>query len=161
MEKQRQIEQLQKKQRLQEKEMHSIEVRKQMEQIEGSRIDSIRNKRSEKDSVMAKTQSEKDWNLMLKKEMDLIRREEKIENVQRISRAQSYKKDKILEKIEFDNLKSSQVKQEKAKLLETRFQVRREAEKQKKDILNVFEVMKKKGKIDNSSLHKLGLDITI
>lgn len=36
---------------------------------------------------MAKTQSEKDWNLMLKKEMDLIKREEKWENVERIARA--------------------------------------------------------------------------
>ena len=58
---------------------------------------------------------------MLKKEMELIKREEKWENVERISRAQEYKKAKILEKIEYDNLRSQQVQKEKEKLMETRF----------------------------------------
>lgn len=52
---------------------------------------------------MAKTQSQKDWDLMLKKEMDLIKREQKVDNVDRISKANDYKKLKILEKIEFGN----------------------------------------------------------
>jgi hypothetical protein len=42
---------------------------------------------------------------MLKKEMDLIKREEKFENVDRIAKAQEYKKQKVIEKIEFGNLK--------------------------------------------------------
>lgn len=45
--------------------------------------------------------------------------------------------------------------------METRFTVRKEADKQKQTIVNAFESMKKKGKIDNSSLQKLGLDIEI
>jgi hypothetical protein len=76
-----------KKKKLEEKESHSQEVRKQMEVREFNRIGSIRSKREEKDSVMAKTQSERDWSLMLKREMDLLRREEKLENVERITRA--------------------------------------------------------------------------
>jgi hypothetical protein len=116
---------------LDEKEKHSEEVRKQMEDREHSRIESVKRKRFEKDSVMAKTQGERDWSLMIKKELDLIKREEKFENVERIARAQNYKKQKILEKIEYDNLKSEHVRAEKAKLLETRFVVRREADKQK------------------------------
>jgi hypothetical protein len=123
-----------------------------MNEIEHSRIEHIKMKRTEKDSTMAKTQSEKDWNLMVKKEMDLIKREDRMENVQRISRATEYHKAKILEKIDFDNMKTVHVKQEKDKLMETRFMVRREADKQKSAIMNVFEKMKKRGKIDNSSL---------
>ena len=80
---------------------------------------------------MAKTQSERDWSLMVKKEMDLLKREEKFENVERIARAQNYKKQKILEKIEFDNLKTEHIRKEKAKLLDTRFTVRRQADQQK------------------------------
>lgn len=86
---------------------------------------------------------------MLKREMDLIRREEKIENVERISRAQAYKKEKILEKIEYGNMKAHHINQEKAKLLETRFNIRKQADRQKKEIINVFETLKKQGKIDN------------
>lgn len=40
---------------LNEKEKHSEEVRKQMEDRENSRIEIIKKKRYEKDSVMAKT----------------------------------------------------------------------------------------------------------
>lgn len=72
---------------LDDKERHSLEVRKQMEAREFSRIDYIKKKREEKDSVLSKTQSEKEWQLMLKREMDLIKREEKLENVERISKA--------------------------------------------------------------------------
>jgi hypothetical protein len=66
---------------------------------------------------------------MLKREMDLIKREDKLENVERISKAQDYKKAKVLEKIEFGNMKTEHVKKEREKLMETRFAVRREAEK--------------------------------
>jgi len=45
--------------------------------------------------------------------------------------------------------------------METRFAVRREADKQKHVIMDAFEHMKKKGKIDNQQLCKLGLDIEI
>ena len=40
---------------------------------------------------------------MLKREMDLIKREEKFENVTRIAKAQDYQKQKVLEKIDYDN----------------------------------------------------------
>lgn len=78
---------------------------------------------------MFKTQNEREWSLMIKKEIDLIKREEKFENVERISKAQNYKKQKILEKIDFDNMKSEHLRKEKEKLLDTRFTVRREADK--------------------------------
>jgi len=78
---------------------------------------------------MAKTKSEKDWSHMIKREKDLIKREDKLENVERIARAQSYHKQLILDKIEFGNMKTTHVKQEREKLLETRFHVRREADR--------------------------------
>lgn len=120
-----------KKKRLEDKESHSLEVRKQMEAREFSRINSIKANREQKEQVMTKTQSEREWSLMIKREQELLRREEKLENVGRISKAQEYKKQKILEKIEFDNQKATHLQKEKEKLLETRFFVRREADKQK------------------------------
>ena len=58
-----------------------------MEDRESTRIEYIRKKRHEKDSVMTKTQNEREWSLMIKKELDLIKREEKFENVERIAKA--------------------------------------------------------------------------
>ena len=45
---------------------------------------------------MFKTQTERDWSLMIKKEQDLIKREDKLENVNRIAQSNDYKKAKIL-----------------------------------------------------------------
>ena len=102
-----------------------------MEEREYNRIGHIKTKRNEKDSVMEKTQQQKDWDLMIKKEKDLIKREDRQENVFRINKANEYRKQKVLDRIEYDNLKSNQINKEKEKLMETRFAVRREAERQK------------------------------
>ena len=62
-----------KKKRLEDKESHSLEVRKIMEAREFARIGSIKAKREEKEILMTKTQSEKNWSLMIKREMELIK----------------------------------------------------------------------------------------
>jgi hypothetical protein len=54
-----------------------------------------------------------------------------------------------MEKIDYDNMRTVHIKNERSKLSESRFQVRREADRQKKTILDVFENMKKRGRIDN------------
>ena len=46
-------------------------------------------------------------------------------------------------------------------MLETRSLVRREADRQKKQIMETFETMRKRGKIDPNSLQKLGINIEI
>ena len=100
--------------------MHSSAVRSQMEAREIQRINSIRSQRAQKDSVMSKTQREKEWALQLKREQELIKQEDKQENVKRIAKAQEYHKKRILDKIEYDNLKSQTVKEERGKLKEVR-----------------------------------------
>ncbi len=77
-----------------------------MEAREYNRIDQIKSKRAEKNSVMDKTASEREWQLLYKKELEMIKREDRLENVARIAKAQDYKKNKILEKIDYDNAKS-------------------------------------------------------
>lgn len=58
-------------------------------------------------------------------------------------------------------MKTEHIRREKEKLMDTRFSVRREADKQKQNILEAFETMKKKGKLDPVSLQALGIDIQI
>ena len=67
---------------------------------------------------MEKSQSQKAHELLLKKEMEMIKREERSENVARIAKAQKFKRDRIKEKIEYDYSKAINVKREKEKLLE-------------------------------------------
>ncbi len=111
----------QRKRMLMEKDMHAQSTKKNMEMREEVRIKSIRDKRYEKDSIMIKTQSQKEWDVMLKKEEDLIKMEDKQENVKRIGKVTEFKKNQILGKIEYDNMKTQTVRQEKDKLMETRF----------------------------------------
>mgnify|MGYP006893272725 CR=1 FL=1 len=44
-------------------------------------------------------------------------------------------------------------------MLEKRFEVRRIAEKQKRDLLETVELMKKKGNFDKTTLAKMGIDL--
>jgi hypothetical protein len=57
---------------------------------------------------------------MLKREEELLRMEDKQDNVKRISKANEFKKNRILGKIEYDNMKAETVRSEKSKLMETR-----------------------------------------
>lgn len=77
-----------------------------------------------------------------------MKRKDRQETVQRISRINEYQREKIMEKIENDNERSAKIKEEKAALLQTRQQLQKQVELQKAKALEAFEKMKKKGKID-------------
>ena len=64
----------------------------QMEERENYRKQGIVSTRARKDTTMERTAAQKDWDLMMKKEMDMIRQEDKKENIDRIMKAQDYKK---------------------------------------------------------------------
>ena len=80
-----------------------MKVRTVMEQRAHERVESIKSKAHQREESMSKTQSQREWQLMIRREQEMLRREEKLENVERISRAQEYKKQQILDKIEYDN----------------------------------------------------------
>lgn len=78
------------------------------------RIDQIYFARTQKEEQMMKTNKAKEWEATLKREVDILRREERWDNVLRIQRAQEYQKNKVKQKIEFDKLKGEQLQAEKA-----------------------------------------------
>ena len=94
---------------------------------------------------------------MIKKEQEMLKREEKWETVERIARAQEYKKSLILEKIEYDNLKTQTLMSEKERLFASRASIRREADKQKQAIMDQFKKTRKKGKLDRTALAQFGI----
>ena len=78
------------------------------------RIDQIYFARTQKEEQMMKTNKAKEWEATLKREVDILRREERWDNVLRIQKAQEYQKKKVKQKIEFDKLKGEQLQVEKA-----------------------------------------------
>ena len=102
-----------------------------MEKLQHEKVDQILTKAHHRDESMTKTLSQREWQLMIKREQELLKREEKWMNVERIGRAQEYKKQQILDKIEYDNQKTEALRIEKERLFASRASIRREAEKQK------------------------------
>lgn len=123
-----------------------------MEKISTQRVEQIKSKAQQREESMTKTMTQREWQLMIKKEQEMLKREEKWQTVERIARAQEYKKSLILEKIEYDNMKTQTLMSEKERLFASRAAIRREADKQKQAIMEQFERMRKKGKLDRGAL---------
>jgi hypothetical protein len=62
-----------------------------------------------------------------------------------------------LDKIEYDNSKTENLQAEKKKLFSSRAQIRRDADRQKQLILETFEKMRKRGRLDRSVLMQFGV----
>ena len=86
-----------------------------------------------------------------------MKREERLENVERINKANRYAAQKVKDKIEFDKARGEAIQKEKADALSTRFMVRRQADKQKREMLDKVELLKKKGNITHADMAALGL----
>ena len=71
---------------LAEKEAHSVVVRQEMERKNHDRVNSILSIAQRKEESMAKTANEREWQNMIRKEQEALKREEKIETVQRSAR---------------------------------------------------------------------------
>ena len=115
------------------------------------------NNRHQKESKLKLVANHKNYSLKLKKEMELIKREERLENVQRIAKANQYQKDLIKSKIAEQDQRGASLKKEKEKMLETRFTIRRKADKQKKKLLDKVEQLKSTGKFNKESMVQLGI----
>ncbi len=85
---------------------------------------------------------------MKKSEMVAIKREDREETVNRITRMIEYQKEKLMERIEADNERANRVQLEKAALLATRHNLRKKVDMQKAKVMDEFEKMKRRGKID-------------
>ena len=65
-----------------------------------SKVSNILEKRQHKEISMKMTQEQRNYDMMLRKEMEMIKREERLENVERIGRVNENKKMKVMQKIE-------------------------------------------------------------
>ena len=84
--------------------------------------------------------------------MEQIKREERLENVTRIAKARDYQQAKVMDRINQDNQRGIALMNEKQELLNRRIIVRKQAEKQKMEVMQKFEHLKNKGNISPQEL---------
>jgi len=130
------------------KDEHRKIVRQQMVLREDERKQTVLGKIDEINTKVQMTQAKRHQERRRKCEQIALKREDREETVNRISRMNDYRKEKLMEKIELDNDRSAKINNEKAALIETRQMLRKKVERQKAKVMEVFEKMKKKGKID-------------
>ena len=99
-------------------------------------------KMQETDDKVIRSQMRKTMELKEKHNIDVLKKTDRRENVERIMKMQEYQREKIMEKILVDNAKAETIKQERASLLETRIHLKQEIEKNKQDILEKFTKVK-------------------
>lgn len=85
-------------------------------------------KRQKLDTKVQMTQQQRDEQLRLKMEFENLKRNDRKETVERISKIQQYKREKIMEKIISDDIRSQQLKSEKEALLVARGEMRKQAD---------------------------------
>lgn len=148
---------LRKQRQHEERQQYLEKAQKQQAVHEKKRIDQIFLVRRQKEAQLIKTNKAKEWEATIKKELELLRREERWDNVLRIQKAQEYQQSKVKQKIEFDTMRGEHLLMEKQQLMDTRLQVRRQADRQKRELLARVERLKRKGKIAREDLVSMGL----
>ncbi len=99
-------------------------------------------KMEETDEKVMQSQMRKTMDLKEKHNVDVLKRTDRRENVERIRKMQDYQRDKIMDKILKDNSKADNIKEERANILETRQRLRQEIEKNKQEIMEKFTKIK-------------------
>jgi Lon protease-like protein len=77
-----------------------------MEEKELKKKEEVLNRLEETDHKVAQVMSRKQQELMLKREMEALKREDREETVQRIAKINEYQKQLMQEKIQADDLKA-------------------------------------------------------
>jgi hypothetical protein len=119
------------------------------EEIEKERVSRILDKRAEVDDKVNRQKAAKEMELRKKKDIEEIKRQDKIENVIRIAKQQQYAREKVLERIQEENQRVIALKQAKNEIMEERKIRKEKAEADKRKLLETFDKFKK-GKCDLS-----------
>ncbi len=89
-----------------EKEHYRENVRHTMIKMEEHRKKTINDKRKEQDYKLMTVQQRKEEELRYKKELEYLKRRDRQETVERIMRIQQYEREKVMEKIQNDDLRT-------------------------------------------------------
>ena len=127
-----------KKKNDEEKEKHREKVMRQKERTEELRKRKII-KKIKRDEEMVKLKKEiLEEESKAKARAAYLKRKDREEEAKRIAKVNEYKKEQILEKIEMDNERAYRIKQKKADLINTRYDMRKHIGTQKAKINEAF-----------------------
>ena len=101
--------------------------------------------RVQKEQNLAQTMQQRDYDIVVKKEMRDLKRQERQETVQRMHRQQEYQKSKILEKIVETEKRTQSLKAEKQSIMDLRMETRRQADNNMREISLKVEKIRAKG----------------
>lgn len=125
-----------------EKEEKRKSVKFNNEQLLEEKREFYVSKMKETDEKVLRSQMRKNLDMKEKHNVDVLKRTDRRENVERIHKMQDYQREKIMEKILRDNEKAQRIKEEKANLLDTRMKLRQEIDRSKQEIMEKFQKIK-------------------
>lgn len=129
-----------------EKQGHIAQVRVRMQAIESDRVSRILTKQTQKETTIQKIREKQLFEESLKRNEAEMKRRDRFDAVQKLSRIQDYQKLKVLAKIESDAERAGEVQRQKEMLFEQRRRLRESITAKKKEILEKFEDIKKKNR---------------
>eukprot|EP01016_Furgasonia_blochmanni_P000581 TRINITY_DN10154_c0_g2_i1.p1 TRINITY_DN10154_c0_g2~~TRINITY_DN10154_c0_g2_i1.p1 ORF type:complete len:190 (+),score=60.99 TRINITY_DN10154_c0_g2_i1:60-572(+) len=110
-----------------------------------------RSKIEEGEFKLKQTQEQRSQELKMKHNLSVMKRLDRVENVQRISKVQDFERQKIMERIEADNERADRIKMERQQLLEARKEMKKQMELSKQEMLEKFDKVKR-GKLDAGAI---------
>ena len=94
-----------------------------------------------------RVQQEQQEKIKRKRAADFLKRMDKDDNIRRIREIQEMKKRKIMEKIDKDNQRTLLIQNKKQEMMQLRFELLKELEKQRQTIMDDFEQKKQNNKV--------------
>ena len=143
----REREELQKRLREQEKEQRIKDVLKKNEKMLESRKGELINKINSTDAKVQRAQQNFQSQLNSKKNLERLKSQDRLENVERIKEIQEYQRQKLMERIEKDNQRAGQIRQEQENIIAMRQKIRRDMDAQKEKMLKDYYAKQKRQKV--------------
>lgn len=122
----------------QEKERYREQVRQQMEIQEQERKNMIMNQIHTTDERVGEVKHQHEREMMLKKEMENLKRKDRLEQAERVKRQQEYERDLMAQKIKADDFKTQKLQNEKSSLMDMRREIKIKAEREKQKMMENF-----------------------
>jgi len=99
-------------------------TREQMEKQEEERKNMIMNNIRATEERVEEVRSRHERDIMIKKEIENIKRRDRREQAERVKRQQEYERELMMQKIKADDLKTQKILQERSSLLEMRNEIK-------------------------------------
>jgi len=125
-----------------EREEKRKQIKVNMEIMSKEKVETIMHSIEEAEERLAKAQKEKEKEMQLRKNLDIINKLDKLENVQRMTKVKAYEKQRLEDKLDEAYEKANKIKQDREEILEVRKVIRKEMEVSKKILADKFEKVK-------------------